>query len=293
MGARFACIRLRAKDGALGERAAAEAFAAGACGIEERAVEQDADGIELLVYAPFPLGRAVAEALAELARGERGCFELSEAQPAPDVDWSVRWRDGLGVVRISPRLAVRPPFVADDAGGAALVIDPGQAFGTGGHASTRLALALLDALPETALLDARVLDAGTGSGVLALAALALGAREAVAFDLDASAVREAAANATRNGLAPRVRLFTGPIAALRTPPFDLALANLLRSELLPILPDLTARLRSGGRAVLSGLLASERGPVEAALGEVGLSMVEARTERDATGDVWLGLVTRR
>jgi ribosomal protein L11 methyltransferase len=288
--AKFACIRVRTGDAELAERASAEAFEAGAGGIEER----ESEGIgELWIYAPAPAVDAVAEALAALARTSGGALRVLAAEPAPEVDWSVRWRDGLGIVRISERLAVRPPFVADEGGNPALVIDPGQAFGTGGHASTRLALELVDALPHEALAGARVLDAGTGSGVLALAALHLGAASAVGFDLDPIAVREARANATANGLAERLHLVAAPIAALATTPFDLVLANLLRSEVLPILPELARRLRSGGRAVFSGLLASDRPEMEAALARVGLTIAEAREERDGTGDVWLGLVTTR
>jgi ribosomal protein L11 methyltransferase len=282
-----------ARDGELAERAAAEAFAAGASGIEERSGEGRPGGTELLVYAPAAAAAAVARGLARLAdEAPSGALRVSPAEPAPDEDWSVRWRAGLRIVRISPRLAVRPPFLPDEGEPPALVIDPGQAFGTGGHASTRLALAGLDALGEM-LRGARVLDAGTGSGVLALAALALGARSAVGFDLDPVAVREARSNAERNGFAARLRLFAGGIDALRAPPFDVVVANLLRSELLPILPGLASALRERGAAVFAGLLASEQAEVEAALARAGLSIERAQREEDPTGDLWLGLVTRR
>jgi ribosomal protein L11 methyltransferase len=290
----FACIRVRACDGDLAERASAEAFAAGAAGLEERAGEEGSATVELWIYAPEPAERAVSEALAALAREVGGsALRVFAAETAPDVDWRVRWREGLGIVRISARLAVRPPFVPDEAGARALVIDPGQAFGTGGHASTRLALELIDALPESFLRGARVLDAGTGSGVLALAALELGAGAAVGFDLDAVAVGEAAANASANGLGARALFFAGPISALGAPPFDLVVANLLRSEVLPILPDLAARLRPGGRAIFSGLLVADRDAVSAALARVGLSIAESREELDTAGDEWLGLLTAR
>lgn len=295
MRAPFERTRLRAPAGELAERAAAEAFEAGASGIEEREVEGGAGLIELWVYAPQPAAAAVGAALGRIGSGAGGgALRILGSEPVPDEDWSVRWREGLGVVRISPRLAVRPPFVADDGSGApALVIEPGQAFGTGGHASTRLALTLLDGLGDAALRGARVLDVGTGSGVLALAALRLGAQHAVAFDLDPIAVREARGNAARSGLARGATLFAGPIAALRAPPFDLALANLLRSELLPILAELAAALRPGGRALLAGLLAAEREEMTHALAGAGLVVETAREERDPSGDLWLGLVTRR
>lgn len=282
-----------AADAPLAERAAAEAFAAGASGLEERGGEGGAGGTELLVYAPAAEAPRVEAALAALAaQGAANALRVCPTEAAPEEDWSVRWREGLGVVRISPRLAVRPPFVPDAGEPPALVIDPGQAFGTGGHASTRLALTLLDGLVAR-LPGARVLDVGTGSGVLALAALALGAAQAVGFDLDVIAVREARSNAERNELGARLQLFAGGIDALRAPPFDVVVANLLRSELLPVLPQLAAALRPGGCAVLSGLLASERPAIERALAAQGLVVEQAREEDDPAGDVWLGLVTRR
>jgi ribosomal protein L11 methylase PrmA len=247
----------------------AEAFEAGASGIEEREAEEGAGLIELWIYVPQPQAGAVCAALGRIGSDAAGA--------------------GL---RILGREAA--PDVADDGAGApALVVEPGQAFGTGGHASTRLALALLDGLGAEALRGARVLDVGTGSGVLALAALRLGAERAVAFDLDPVAVREARANAARNGLAGRAQLFAGPITALRAPPFDLALANLLRRELLPIARALADALRPGGRALLAGLLAGEREEVCSALAGVGLSLETSLEQPDPTGDVWLGLVMRR
>jgi ribosomal protein L11 methyltransferase len=295
MGSAFECIRVGAAAGEGAERAVAEAFEAGASGVEERDGTGESGRIELWIYAPLARAAAVGAALARLAgQSAGGELRVLGRAAVPDEDWSVRWREGLGVVRISPRLAVRPPFVEDDtAGSPAVVIEPGQAFGTGGHASTRLALSLLDSLGDATTRGARVLDVGTGSGVLALAALRLGAQRAAAFDLDAVAVREARDNAARNGLAGRLQLFAGGIAALRAPAFDLVLANLLRRELLPILAELAATLRPGGLALLSGLLAEEREELSRALAAAGLAIEASREERDAAGDVWLALVTRR
>jgi ribosomal protein L11 methyltransferase len=265
-------------------------------GAEERAAEEGSPTSGLFVYAPLRAVEAVRAAVEGVAaRAGAGSLRIGTGELVSDEDWSVRWREGLRLVRVSPRIAVRPPFAPDDPPPAppALVIEPGQAFGTGGHASTRLALALLDALPPAELRGVRVLDAGTGSGVLALASLALGARRAVAFDLDAVAVREARANAARNALEAGTRLFAGPIAALRAPAFDGAVANLLRRELLPLLADLSAFVRPGGFVILSGLLASERPEVEAALARAGLAIESEREETDAAGDTWMALLTRR
>lgn len=218
---------------------------------------------------------------------------LGTAEPVPARDWSEAWKEGLEPVIVSERLVVRPSFLEPVAGCAAeVVIDPGQAFGTGGHASTRLALEWVDALAPT-LPGARVLDAGCGSGVLALAALRLGAEWALGFDLDPLAAAAARENARINGLDRRLTLFTGPLDALAAPPFDLVLANMLSREFLPLVGGLAARARGGGAVVFSGLLAVEREPVTRALAAAGLHTVDVRSERDANDDEWLALLTRR
>lgn len=272
------------------ERVLAEAVDAGATGAEERdaPARRSPRGTELVLYAPDERAEAVRRAVQAVAgAGAR----VGDVEPVPEVDWSQAWKRGLAAVEVSPRLVVRPPFVpfALAPGQREVVIDPGQAFGTGGHASTRLALALLDA--ERARLGpaSRVLDVGTGSGVLALAAVVLGAGRAVALDLDPLAARAARAAAGANGCSERLAVFAGPLAALAGARFDLVLANLLKRELLPVVPGIATRLARGGCAVISGLLAAEHGEVEAALGGAGLRVARTLEERDATGDHWLGL----
>jgi len=282
---------VRTRDAATAERASAEAWSAGASGCEERELERG--GIWLLVYAPETRAAAVRHRLVEALAG--GAV-IGPIEPVGDEDWSETWRAGLGPVEISPRLVIRPPFAPFPLGPgqSEVVIDPGQAFGTGGHASTRLALELVDALPAEALRGARVLDVGTGSGVLALAALRLGAAQAVGFDLDPLAAEAAAAAARANGLAERARFFTGPVEAIAEhAAFDVVVANLLKNELLPVVRAIALRARPGAAILLSGLLEAERGEVEARLAVEGMRDAHARVLEDAAGDRWLGLFTRR
>jgi ribosomal protein L11 methyltransferase len=264
------------------ERAAAEAFEAGALGAEER----DGSPPSLWVYARAGDAARVHAALAAVAG-----LALAAPEALPERAWAEAWKEGLEPIVISPRLLVRPPFREAPPGfaGAELVIEPGQAFGTGGHASTRLALEALDALPP--LRGVRALDVGCGSGVLALAALALGAREAVGCDLDPLATAASRAAAVANGFGARLALYTGSLDALAPGArFGLAVANLLRRELAPLLPALAGALAPGGSLVLSGLLASERPGVEAALAALGLAVCADRTAPEPPGDAWLALV---
>ena len=288
----FRRFDVRVRDAATAERVLAEAHEAGAAGLEER-TESDG-GVTWVVYAAADRAGAVRNAVeAELARAGEG--EVGVPETVPDEPWVERWRDGIALVRVSPRLAVRPSFVPDDSapGEAALVVEPGQAFGTGSHESTWLALALLEALPAAVLERASVLDVGTGSGVLSLAAVHLGARRAVGFDLDPLAAPAARANARANPGLSGLVWFTGPIAALSDGcRFDIVLANLLRSELEPLVPDLAARVRPGGYAILAGLLAEDLPKLARPLQAAGL-VEDARLERvDADGAPWVGLRLR-
>jgi ribosomal protein L11 methyltransferase len=282
-GDRFIRICVRA-DGERGEIAGAEAWEAGARGIEER------DDGTLIVYASVEQADAVRRAL--VAR--LGAAAVAASEPVPAADWPETWKQGLRPLVVSQRLAVRPPFAVHPAqpGQRQLVIDPRQAFGTGAHATTALALAAIDSAHAT-LPGAQVLDVGCGSGVLALAALALGAHRAVACDLDPIAARETRENALSNLLADRLVVFTGSLTALAPTRFDLVVANMIRRELTPLFDDLATRVCEGGRLVLSGLLVSEQAMIESALASTGLRVVAARSEADPSGDLWLALTATR
>jgi ribosomal protein L11 methyltransferase len=286
--ATFARFVARAADAGSAERLSAEAWAAGAVGIEER---EAADGVKLLIYASTGDVEAVRAAVAGAA--EAGA--ITAAEPVPESDWSERWKQGLEAIAVSPRLLVRPSFVerAPAPGQAEIVVDPGQAFGTGGHESTRLALEWIDALSPELPQGCRVLDVGTGTGVLALAAIRLAGARAVAFDLDPLAAPTARENALANGLAAGLRLFTGSLEALGDVDFDLVVANLLKIELLPLARGVAAHTARGGRAVFSGLLAREADEVSHALTAAGFTAAGAREAVDTNGDRWTALLMRR
>jgi ribosomal protein L11 methyltransferase len=267
----------------------ATAFEAGSEGAEE--TERDGR-FRACIYASPDRIEAIRSLLCEAAASST---EIEPAQALPDVDWSEAWKEGLEALRISRRLLVRPPFIAAklEPGQREIVIDPGQAFGTGGHASTWLCLEWIDELLNEADAPAamgRVLDVGTGSGVLALAAVALGAQSAVGFDLDPVAIEAAREAARCNGLEASVRFFTGPIEALGRPneKYPLVLANLLKREMLPIASALAQRVDRSGRLVLAGLLEEDVAEVCARFAREGLSEVGRRSREDPTGR-WVGL----
>jgi ribosomal protein L11 methyltransferase len=175
----------------------------------------------------------------------------------PDQDWVSTSRDQFGPVRVSERLWIVPTWHSPpDPAAINLVLDPGLAFGTGSHATTRLCLQWLE---RTIKGGETVLDYGCGSGILAIAALRLGARRAVGIDIDPGAVAVARANAERNGVAAE---FLHDCAGLAFSA-DVVVANILANPLKLLAPVLISRCARGGRLALSGILAEQAEEVKA------------------------------
>lgn len=282
----FVAIHLRARDGEEAERAVAESVAAGATGAEER---DDENGLRIVLYAPADRVDAVWRAAVAT-----GATPVAR-EPVPSIDWSEHWKQSLQPVEISAQLCIRPSFcsVPTRPGRHVVVIDPGQAFGTGGHESTRLLLEWIDELAPSLESEVRLLDVGTGSGVLSLAALGLAPIRAVGFDLDPLAGEAARDNARANGLSDRLDVFVGGVDALAPGArFALVLANLLRRELEPILPALSSHLAPEGALLLAGLLDSEREGIVRRCAGLGLAEAGARERRDASGETWVSLLMR-
>lgn len=193
--------------------------------------------------------------------------EAQEAQPAQPVisevsteDWSTSWKSNFKPIRIGKRLLIVPTWeeVVATQQDLLLRIDPGMAFGTGGHETTRLCLEMLEELMEHRFHGVKpsVLDLGTGSGILAMYAALLGSRQIIAVDIDPQAVEVAIENMKLNGLVEQINCSTTPLEALEGP-FDIILANILAEELVRLAPQLTDRLAPGGSLVLSGILAEK------------------------------------
>ena len=182
---------------------------------------------------------------------------LLRAREVADRAWEREWLRDFHAMRFGRRLWVCPHHEQVDQPGAAVVrMDPGLAFGTGTHPTTALCLEWLDAHPP---LDEAVVDFGCGSGVLALAALRLGARSASCFDIDPQALIATGDNASANGLSERVRLCGSAAAIPRGA--DLLLANILSGPLVELAPRFADILRPGSALVLSGLMEQESSEV--------------------------------
>jgi ribosomal protein L11 methyltransferase len=246
-------------------------------GVEEVSVD-GGDVVEYAVYgAPGEL-----PALPDLtAAAGSALVEVRSSEVADD--WDQRWREFHRPLVLSDgRLVVRPPWEPALGAEVELVIDPGQAFGTGAHATTRLCLELMLGLPASGGL----LDLGCGSGVLAIAAARLGWAPVVAVDFDPVAVEAAAENARINDVEIEVRrhdLRTDPVVVAPT-----VAANLLRPLLLAWAKRLEGVSELPERVIASGLLVGEADEVAAAFARVGL----VESERGESGD-WAALLIVR
>ncbi len=239
----------------------------------------------LPILAPGTVRDAVARADRELghlqAFGLRPIGDLS-ARVVREADWANAWKAHFPVLRVGRRIVIRPTWRRHrrQPGDVVLALDPGMAFGTGLHPTTRLCLASLESLADRGTVDgARVLDVGSGSGILAIAAAKLGAVSVLAVDVDPIAVEASAANARRNRLVRRVRAREGS-APTGEGPFDIVLANLIASLLVTHADGLVADLRPGGTLLASGIFANREAEVATAFEARGLAVGRRWTEGD-------------
>jgi ribosomal protein L11 methyltransferase len=227
------------------------------------AVEERDDGT-LVAFAPDEL--AAAALVEELGRELEPEIETWR-HPLEVTDWSTQWREGLGPRQVG-RLTIVPSWLpeASEADPLTIVLDPETAFGSGEHGSTRVAITLLSRLLRS---GDRVLDLGSGSGILTIAAIKLGAASAIGIEIDPEANAVAARNAERNTVANRVEFLEGD-ASLLAPlvgPVDLVLSNILRSTNTLLLPVIGRSLRPGGVAIFSGMEQSEAEEFRHTLGQ--------------------------
>ena len=273
----------------------------------EYELEPETQPTSVIVKTYLPAGGPASTAQRRL---EEGLWHLGQVYPIPEPvirklaekDWSEAWKQQYRLQRVGRRTVIVPAWeeYAPAPGEIAIRLEPGMAFGTGLHPTTRLCLRALEThCPEAG----ELLDVGTGSGVLAIAAAKLGARSVLALDADAAAVAIARENVTMNGVSGCVTVRHGTLpggdavplhfvensdlALLDTGSFDLILINILAHVIVSLAPALSAMLAPGGLVIAAGLIDTQEPLVTECFQACGLYVVERAQEKD-----WVSLVAQ-
>ncbi len=242
----------------------------------------------VLVRAYLPSSELGAVLTDDLRRAMEAYPEVELiAKPLYEQDWAVSWRDFFGIVDNGGRILVVPSWIEHDAKPDQLVIsiDPGQAFGTGHHETTRLCLAALEARVKP---GDRILDVGTGSGILSIAAVLLGCASVYAFDIDPVAVEVAHANFAINGMPagaavgvePLITAVTGRLDERHDAQYDLVISNISTDANTGLAPHFGRVVRGGGTLILSGILSIDGPRVQDAVNARGFTSTAMHEERD-------------
>ena len=227
----------------------------------------------------------------DLAAAEKriGSFRIGPAlfRKVSETDWSDEWKQYFHVTRMGKHIVVKPswecyePEVED----VVLELDPGMAFGTGTHPTTVL---VLEALEKLIYPDTTVFDVGTGSGILAMTAAKLGAKNIKAVDIDGVAVRTAKENIAKAGLADRIEVKQGDLLHGTEGKADVIVANILADIIIQLLPDIPGKLKKGGLFFASGIIEDYQQDVTEAAVKVGLRVKEVTRIKD-----WVGLLMEK
>ena len=246
--------------------------------------------VRVKIYLPATLWDRKRPGVERMLGDLRKEYPISEARTRTlgREDWTEQWKKGYEIRKVGRRIVIVPSWkkYRPKRNEITVTIDPGMAFGTGLHPTTRLCLIALEKYLKA---GQRVLDVGTGSGILAIAAVKLGAQSVEALDIEAAAIDAAGRNAAGNSVADHTKLYLGTLKELeaKISPADLVLVNILAYTIIRMLPELKAKLRPGGLLITSGILAEFRQDVEAAMKKDGFEVVEALQEED-----WVSVVAR-
>ena len=238
----------------------------------------DKDRTHVTVHLYLSPDENPAEVL-DLLRGRLEAAELDYSLAADGVeqqDWETAWKAYYHALPIGQRLAIVPSWEEYPTDRIVIRLDPGMAFGTGTHETTALCLAALDELVRG---GERVLDIGTGSGILAIAALKLGAASAEGVDIDPVAVRTAVENAALNGVDGKFSGLVGDLSDQASGAYNIITANIVANAIISLSTAVPGLLAAGGHFIASGIIDTRADEVEAALKAAGLAVAERKEKR--------------
>jgi ribosomal protein L11 methyltransferase len=269
-------------DPSILERLSGDIFDLGADGLEELN-----DGIK--IYFPGKIWNAnIYDALIAKIKAFSGTFDQSqvEIKTIPAENWNESWKENFKLFRLTDRIIIKPDWDTYSAKRNEIVITirPKMAFGTGHHETTQLVMIMIEKYFKPGM---RLLDAGTGSGILSIFALKKGFSEVIAFDNDPVAVENAKENFTLNGIKNKFTLFCGSIDDLEISEYDMIVANIDRNVLLQLPGKLTKYIIPKGILILSGLLSRDEDKILDTYEEFGWRAIEKEQK-----GAWLALVLK-
>jgi ribosomal protein L11 methyltransferase len=199
-------------------------------------------------------------------------------------NWNEEWEKSINILHVSDRIVVKPSFKDYKKKDKELVItiDPKMSFGTGEHATTKLIVQLLE---KYIMPGMKILDAGTGTGILAITSVLLGASEVIGFDIDEWCYENASENCLVNNVSDKIEIRKGEINVVPESNFDMALANIQKNILMDLAQDFRKRLKSGGLLLLSGLLSEDKEDIIKKYSETGFTTVDTKQM-----DEWTAIV---
>lgn len=210
-------------------------------------------------------------------------FDLYEAI-IENKNWNEEWEKSWEVIRISDRIIIKPAFKNYEAKNneIVLVIDPKMSFGTGEHQTTKICLQLVEKFVEAGM---NVLDIGSGTAILAIASVKLGAEKAIAIDNDQLCFENGIENVKQNSVDDSVQVRQGEIQSIIEKDFDLIIANIHKNVLIEISGEIMKRLKIGGKVILSGLLEADYKDINVVYSEIGFNQIDF-----IQLDEWIGVV---
>lgn len=243
---------------------------------------------KVTVLAYFPSDDLVGERVSRISSLLRDIRELNinvgtgriRLKNLDELDWSERWKEFFKPLAIGKRILVYPSWENIDefpTRDILIQIDPGMAFGTGGHSTTLLALELLEYILRG---GEKVADVGTGSGILAIAAVKLGAGKVTAIDVDAKSVAIARENSQRNSVSDEIHVICGDLLSVIKDKYDVIVSNIYSKVILSMIPDFRYYLKADGRLILSGILERELPIIENELQNNNLETLETRVDEE-------------
>ena len=244
--------------------------------IEQDLLDQPRDIVKVHMYlAPDENPAEILPLFKERLEASGVEYKL-ETSGIEQEDWQNAWKKYYHAMDIGQRLAIVPGWETYDTDRIVITMDPGMAFGTGTHETTNLCL---EALDEFVKGGERLLDIGTGSGILAIAALLLGAKSAEGVDIDPMCVRTAGENARLNGVQEQFQVLVGDLSDQAEVRYDIITANIVAAAILSLAPDLPALMGPDTLFIASGIIDQKKDEVIAGLQKVGLQVVDVREKR--------------